>query len=159
VTKPSHSSPDTAALHEDSEIESSKSFRYVHRQPVSLRDLDGFGHVNNAVYLTYLENARVGYLREVVGARTLRDIGNIMASVRIEYRAPASYGDVIEVGVCTERIGTKSFDLTYGVSADDGRLLAKATSIHVMFDYDRDESIAVPTDWRERISAYEGWAD
>jgi acyl-CoA thioester hydrolase len=158
VNKPSRSSSGTAARQQDP-TQSGRSFRYLHRQLVSLRDLDGFGHVNNAVYLTYLENARVGYLGEVVGARTLPDISNIMASVKIEYRGPASYGDVIEVGVSTERIGTKSFDLAYRVSADDGRLLAEATSIHVMFDYDRDESIVVPADWRERISAYEGWAD
>lgn len=153
----SRSSSKVTAPHSGWEAKPAGRFRFVHRQPLFLRDLDVFGHVNNAVYLTYLENARLGYLSEVVDVRTIRDIGNIMASVRVEYRTPATYGDVIEVGVRAERLGTKSFELTYRVSSEDGRLLAEATSVHVMFDFDRNESIAVPSSWRERISAYEGW--
>lgn len=130
-------------------------FRFMHRQPVVLRDLDAFGHVNNAVYLTYIENARVAYLKEVVGASRVEEIRNIMASATITYRAPANYGDVIEIGVRVDRVGTKSFVLVYGVSTSDGRHLADATSVQVMFDYEREETIPFPADWLALVERYE----
>lgn len=131
-------------------------FRFVHRQPVVLRDLDGFGHVNNAVYLTYIENARVAYLKEVVSARRIEEIRNIMASVTINYRAPATYGDVIEVGVRVDRIGTKSFILVHELCTRDGRVLADATSVQVMYDYEREETTPFPADWLALFERYEG---
>ena len=131
-------------------------FCFFHRQPVVLRDLDGFGHVNNAVYLTYLENARVAYLKEVVGAQRIHEIRNIMASVTINYRASGTYGDVVEVGVRVERVGTKSFVFSYEVRTTDGRQLADASSIHVMYDYDNETTVPVPDDWLVLIERYEG---
>jgi acyl-CoA thioester hydrolase len=133
-----------------------EGFRFSLRQEVSPRDLDGFGHVNNAVYLTYMENARVAYLREVVDARRLEDIRNVMASVTIEFQAPASYGDVLEVGVRCERIGGKSFGLRYAVVGADGVVLAAATSAQVMYDFEADGSVPVPDAWRHAIEAYDG---
>lgn len=121
-----------------------------------LRDLDAFGHVNNAVYLTYIENARVAYLKEVVGARRVDEIRNIIASVTINYRESATYGDVVEVGVRIDRIGTKSFVLVHEIQTSDGRPLVDATSVQVMYDYDRDESIPFPDDWLEMVERYEG---
>lgn len=61
---------------------------FMHERPVMLRDLDAFGYVNNAVYLTYVENARVGFLSEVAGLRTIEQIGNVMASATLDYRRP-----------------------------------------------------------------------
>lgn len=133
-----------------------EGFRFVYRQVVVLRDLDGFGHVNNAVYLTYVENARVAYLKQVVGFTTLAGIGNIMASVTLNFRTPAGFEDVLEVGTRTERIGSKSFTLVHELRiADDQRLVADATSVQVMFDVEADKSIAVPDRWRELLTAFE----
>lgn len=133
------------------------AFRFCLRQPVTLRDLDGFGHVNNAVYLTYIENGRVGYLREVVGARRLDEIRNIMASATLEYRASATYPDVMMIGVRISEVGTKSFVMEYKISAEDGRLLVEARSVQVMYDYEDETSIPVPEEWRQRIETFEGF--
>jgi acyl-CoA thioester hydrolase len=135
-----------------------EGFRFVLSQPVVLRDLDGFGHVNNAVYMTYIENARVAYLWEVVDATSIDKIRNIIASVALEFRAPATYGETIEVGTRVERIGTKSFVLRHEIRTSDGRLLAEATTTQVMYDYDSDATVPVPDDWRRLIDAYEGRA-
>lgn len=131
-------------------------FRFIHRQPVVLRDLDGFGHVNNAVYLTYVENARVAYLKEVVGAGRIEEIRNILASVTINYRAPATYGDVIEVGVRIDRVGTKSFDVAHEIWTSDDRLLADASSVQVMYDYGAGEAVPFPDDWLSLVEEYQG---
>jgi acyl-CoA thioester hydrolase len=133
-----------------------EGFRFCISQPVVLRDLDAFSHVNNAVYLTYAENGRVAYLKELVGAVTYQQIRNIMARVTIDFRAEASYGDVLTIGVRTERIGTKSFHLAYRIARQDGEIVADVASVQVMFDFDEGQTIAVPDDWRRAIEAYEG---
>jgi acyl-CoA thioester hydrolase len=124
-------------------------------QEVVLRDLDGFGHVNNAVFLTYVENARVAYLREVLGVRTLEQIRNVMASVKIDYLAQVSFGDRLEIGVRVDRIGTKSFQMAYRMRRGDGVLVAEATSVQVTVDADGDGAVEVPAEWRRAIEAHD----
>jgi acyl-CoA thioester hydrolase len=132
-----------------------EGFRSVHAQEVAFRDLDAFGHVNNAVYLTYLENARVTYMREVLGVDSLADLLVIVVSVKIDFRSRASLGETLEVGSRVTRVGQKSFDLDHEIRGADGRLVAESHTVLVAFDYEKDEAIAIPSDWRERIEAYE----
>ena len=129
-------------------------FRVVHAQPVEFRDLDGLGHVNNAVYLNYLENAKVAYFREVVGAADLQHLG-IVADVKIAYRSPSFLGETLAVGVRVGRLGTKSMEFEFEIRGGDGRVVAEGSSVHVAFDYDRREPIPVPAEWRARIERHE----
>jgi len=129
-------------------------FRIVHAQPVEFRDLDGLGHVNNAVYLNYLENAKIAYFRDVVGASDLQHLG-IVADVKIAYRSPSFLGETLAVGVRVGRLGTKSMEFEFEIRGADGRLVAEGSSVHVTFDYDRREPIPVPDEWRRRIESQE----
>jgi acyl-CoA thioester hydrolase len=133
-----------------------EGFSFVWSQPVVLRDLDAFGHVNNAVYLTYVENGRVDYFRAVLGIERPEDLHNIMASVTLNYRSPVSYGESVHVGVRTERIGDKSLTLYYELRADDDRLVADATTVQVAFDYAEGRAVPVPEHWRRRLAEFEG---
>ena len=135
-----------------------EGFAFSMRQEIVLRDLDSFGHVNNAVYLTFVENARIAYLREVVGAVRRDEIRNIMAAVALDFRAEVSFEDELEIGVRTERIGTKSFQLAYRLLRRDGEVAVDATSTQVMFDFDAGAAIAVPEEWRRAIEAHDGLA-
>ena len=132
-----------------------EGFRSVHVQEVAFRDLDVFGHVNNAVYLTYLENARVTYMREVLGVDSLSALLVIVASVKIDFRSRASLGELLEVGSRVSRVGDKSFDLDHEIRGSDGRAVAEAHTVLVAFDYEKDQAISIPAEWRERIEAYE----
>jgi acyl-CoA thioester hydrolase len=129
-------------------------FRVVHAQPVEFRDLDGLGYVNNAVYLAYLENGKLAYFRDVVGAVDLQHLG-IVADVKIAYRSPAFLGEELAVGIRVGRLGTKSIEFEFEIRGRDGRLVADGSSVHVTFDYDRREPIPVPDEWRRRIEAHE----
>ncbi len=129
-------------------------YRLVRRQEVEFRDLDGLGHVNNAVYLSYLESAKVTYFREVVGAGDLSQLG-IVADVKIAYRSPAFFGEVLEIGVRVPRVGTKSIEFEFEIRGADGRLVAEASSVHVAFDYTTRTPAAVPAEWRRSIEAHE----
>jgi len=126
----------------------------VRAQEVEFRDLDGLGHVNNAVYLNYLENAKVDYFREVVGAGSLDTLG-IVADVKIAYRSPAFFGETLSVGIRVGDVGTKSLRFEFEVRGPDDRLVAEGSSVHVAFDYETREPVAVPDDWRRSIQAYE----
>jgi acyl-CoA thioester hydrolase len=132
-----------------------EGFRFVHAQEVTFRDLDVFGHVNNAVYLTYIENARLGYLREVLGVESLEDLLVILAKVRIDFRSRASLGEMLEIGARVSRIGTKSFDVDHEVRGPDARLVAVASTTLVTFDYRGDTTMPVPDLWRERFQSFE----
>ncbi len=132
-----------------------EGFRFVHAQEVTFRDLDVFAHVNNAVYLTYIENARIGYMREVLGVESPEDLLVIVAKVNIDFRSRASLGEVLEIGARVSRIGTKSFDLDHEVRGPDARLVAVASTTLVTFDYRGDTTMPVPDLWRERIESFE----
>src|SRR4029079_17215774 len=94
------------------------SFPYVRRERVRFRDCDLMGHVNNAVYSTYLEEARI----EVLGG--LADF--ILARVEIDFRSEIRAGEEVEVRTRCSRVGTKSFELEHEIHAD-GRLPPAAT--------------------------------
>ena len=129
-------------------------YRYTHAREVEFRDVDAAGHVNNAVYLTYIETARIDYLREVLALETVDELAVIVANVNIDFRSPSHFGERLEVGARVPRIGRKSFEMDHEVWAD-GRLVAEATSVLVAYDYALGAPVAVPDEWRGKLDAYE----
>jgi acyl-CoA thioesterase FadM len=73
-----------------------ESFPFVHRETVRFRDLDGMGHVNNAVFSTYLEQARLAWFGETT-VLPLQDV--ILARTEIDFRSPVAWGETVEIGV------------------------------------------------------------
>ncbi len=125
-----------------------EGFDFVHRETVRFRDVDALGHVNNAVFLTYLEEARIAFLVPL-GA----EVSNmILARVEIDFRAPLRMGDEIEIGVRPANVGTKSFELEYEVRSRDA-VAAEAKTVLVSFDYESGRSIELPESWREALAA------
>jgi acyl-CoA thioester hydrolase len=125
---------------------------FVHEEGVRFRDLDPMGHVNNAVFLTYLEQARVAFFSDKGAATGLEDMNMIIARVEIDFKAPVRLGQEVEVSVRASRFGTKSFDLDYELRVE-GELVAVAKSVQVAYDYNRREPVPVPAEWREKLSA------
>ncbi len=121
---------------------------FVHRETVRFRDLDSLAHMNNAVYATFLEQARIAFLSPH-GAQVEN---MILARLEIDFRSPAELGETIEIAVTPTRIGTKSFDLEYVMRAGE-RVVAKAKTVLVAYDYDRAESVEIPDAWKERLAA------
>ena len=120
-----------------------REFPFRLRERVRFRDCDPMGHANNAVFSTYLEEARIG----VLGG--LADF--ILARVEIDFRSELRAGEQIEVATRCSRIGTKSFHLEHRITAG-GRLVAEAASVLVSYDYERGESVPVPDELRRRLS-------
>jgi len=124
----------------------------THVEPVRFRDLDPMGHVNNAVFLTYLEQARIAFLEEMGVATGLGQMNMILARAEIDFRAPVRLGQEVEIAVRASRCGTKSFELDYELTVD-GTIVAEAKSVQVAYDYDRHEAVPLPSEWREKLSA------
>ena len=121
---------------------------FVHRETVRFRDLDSLAHMNNAVYATFVEQARIAFLSPQ-GA----DVQNmILARLEIDFRSPVELGETIEIAVTPTRIGTKSFDLGYVLRAGD-RVVAEAKTVLVAYDYATASSVELPDEWKERLAA------
>lgn len=122
-------------------------------------DLDPQGHLNNAKYLTYFEQARVHYLTELglfSKDQSFMDIGVIIADIHIRYHLPVFWGLPIRVGVRTSRIGRKSLTFQQCIAADAGApVYASGTVILVSYDYRGHATIPVPAAWREALLAYD----
>jgi acyl-CoA thioester hydrolase len=119
------------------------SFPHIHRDRVRFRDCDAMGHVNNAVFSTYLEESRIGVLG---GLNSF-----ILARVEIDFRSELRMGEEVEVQTRCSRIGTKSFDLEHVIAAGN-RVVAEAKSVLVSYDYALGESVPVPSELRERLA-------
>ncbi len=122
-------------------------------------DLDPQGHLNNAKYLTYFEQARVHYLTELglfSRGQSFTEIGVIVADIHIRYHAPVLWGSPIKVGARTVKIGGRSLTMEQCIVAEGGEpVYATGTVILVAYDYEAHAAISVPATWRAQISQYD----
>jgi acyl-CoA thioester hydrolase len=121
-----------------------EAWPWIQRERVRFRDCDAMGHVNNAVYSTYLEQARIGILG---GLEPF-----ILARVEIDFRAELRAGEDVEVHSRCSRVGTKSFELEHQIRAG-GRLVADAKSVLVGYDYTTGTSVPLTDNQRRRLAA------
>ena len=114
------------------------------------RDIDGMGHVNNAVYLSYCELARTQFYLKHNFKRSLHEIDFILAHVDIDYVSVAEWGDQVQIAVWPSKLGTSSFTLSYEITEKrSGRLIARSTSILVSYDYAAKKSKPIPPEFRK----------
>lgn len=132
-------------------------FRFSTTLEVRWRDLDPLGHVNNAVYFTYLEHARTHYLRELglVSFKSPEEVGIILAEATCTYHAPLYLGERVTIWVRVSEMRNSSFIFEYRMEGEDGRLVATARTVQVCYDYRARRSTPIPEHWRATITAYE----
>jgi acyl-CoA thioester hydrolase len=134
-------------------------FHFFHLIEVRYGDLDPQGHVNNAKFLTYLEQGRVFYLKQLrlwEGGSFL-NLGIILADVQMTFRKAIQFGDPVRVGVRISRIGNKSMTSEYRIEdARDASEFANGSSVLVAYDYQNNRSVAIPEEWRKAILKFEG---
>jgi acyl-CoA thioester hydrolase len=129
-----------------------------HRTPlqVRFRDTDAFGHVNNAVFFSYIELARIRYFLDVLDPSEPFDrLPLILARVELDFRSPIMFGEAVEVETRVDRMGRSSIAMSHRMTAG-GRLVGEAQSVLVTYDYEIARPMPVPDDWRAKFAAYEG---
>jgi len=134
------------------------SFRFYHPIEVRYGDLDPQGHLNNAKYMTYMEQARIHYVKHLglwEGGSFLK-IGFILAEAQITFKAPVTFGQPVQVGVRVTRLGNKSLDMVYRMEdAQTGEELASGSSVLVTYDYQSGTTMPILVKWRGVIAEFE----
>ncbi len=134
-------------------------FNLYHPIEVRYGDLDPQGHVNNANYLTYMEQARVVYIRGLGlwDGSSFMDVGIILAEARVTFKSPILLGQDLRVGVRVSRLGNKSLTMEYTLEdSRSGETLATGETVLVTYDYRASQTIPIPEKWRQAIVAFEG---
>jgi acyl-CoA thioester hydrolase len=123
--------------------------------PIRWRDLDGFNHVNNAVFLSYLEEGRDAWLANALGQGITQMTEFVVRHIAIDFISQLTQEDgAVEVTVEVERVGTSSIALRETVTArSDGRVAARATGVLVHTNAEHTESRPLPDDLRARLEA------
>jgi acyl-CoA thioester hydrolase len=129
---------------------------YVVPWQVIFRDLDSFGHVNNAVYFTYFEWARTLLWYELTGGSEPRDIGFIVARAECDFRAQLGM-EPIEVAVRIAEARTTSLDFVYEIRKKRSQQIAAyGKVVVVLWDWETQSKRPIPVALRERIQRLSG---
>ena len=118
---------------------------------VIFRDVDAFGHVNNAVYLTYFEWARAQLWFTLTGSEGQpMDIGFIVARAEIDFMAQIGM-EPIEIRVRIGEMRNSSFDTHYEIRLNSGKLAATGKVIVVLYDWNEQRKMSINDDLREKV--------
>jgi acyl-CoA thioester hydrolase len=135
-----------------------EDFHFFTEFPVRFSDVDSLGHVNNAVYLSYFEEARVHYFNNLINLKfdNKPSLSIIVLEIKCAYRSPAYFGDTLRAYCRVSWMRTKSAEMQYLITdIKTGRKVADGSSILVAYYYQAGQSIAIPDDIRKAIADYD----
>jgi acyl-CoA thioester hydrolase len=129
---------------------------FQHKIPIQIRyiDIDMQQHVNNAVYLSYIEQGRVEYMNKLFPENDFQKNGLIIARTEIDYYDPIFLNDEIYCYTRISKIGTKSF-VFENVLSSNSAIKCFAQSVMVCFDYTQNTTIPVHDEWKKKIIEFE----
>jgi acyl-CoA thioester hydrolase len=132
---------------------------YKYKTPIAIRfsDIDNVGHVNNAIYLTYFEVARINYWREMINWN-LNENGIIVGRSEVNYLKQITLNDQIFCYVRTTRIGNSSFDVMHvlvKLTPHGEEICTTGKTVCISYDYTANKSIPIPTKERLRMIEYD----
>jgi acyl-CoA thioester hydrolase len=134
-------------------LHANQSFRCSVSIPIRYADIDAQRHLNNVAYFAFMEHARVRAVG-LGGGGDFQAIGMIVAEASCSYRAPARLGETVTVWIRVSHLGDKSFHFEYRLETEQGEI-ATGRTVQVCYDYARQQSIPLLSDWREAIVTYE----
>jgi acyl-CoA thioester hydrolase len=124
---------------------------FEHQVSLRWRDVDALGHVNHAVFLTYLEEGRDAFYVEALG----RDPDYVVARVEIDFRAEVRYPDrQLRVRIEVERVGTTSLTTREAVLTPAGATATEARVVTVLWDSSARKPMAFTADEHARLAAH-----
>ena len=132
-------------------------YKYKTRIAIRFSDIDAVGHVNNAIYLTYFEEARLNYWHDVI-QWNLQENGVIVGRSEVNYLKPVMFQDEIVCYVRTTRIGNSSFDVMHVLSkiTEHGEeICTTGKTVCISYDYKANKSVSIPKTERQKMIAYD----
>jgi len=131
-------------------------FKFSTHIEVRFRDLDALGHVNNAVYLTYFEIARLHYWKKLFGNDAFHRHSFVVVRAECNYRSPAHSSEVLHVFAKVSEMRRSSFIFEYEiVEAQTGRIVADGSTVQACFDPREKRAKPIPDDLRDSILKFE----
>ena len=124
--------------------------------PVQKRfsDVDSFMHVNNIWQQSYFDMGKTEFYTKVLGVTGVFDkLRIITASTHTDYFGQVRLTDDIVVTTDVSRLGNKSMTLHQRIMCGD-RLLTESSSVMVAFDFETQQTVQIPDQWREKLSRY-----
>jgi acyl-CoA thioester hydrolase len=129
-------------------------FPFTRTMTARFSDMDGMGHVNNAVFLTYFEEARMAYWMHTMKREDLSGMDMILARAEVDFRSPLVAPETIVVGVGCTSIGRTSFVLEQDMhELATGRLVAEARKVLVHYDYAALRAVPITPEMRALMLA------
>lgn len=128
------------------------AFSYETTVPVRFQDYDAMGHVNNAVYATYLEEARTTYLTDALGVAP-DDLSTVLAHLELDFVSPLVDEDVVTVGIGTGDVGETSYAFHYELADDDGTV-ATGETVQVWVDPETGSAVPIPDELRAALESH-----
>lgn len=128
---------------------------YIVPWQVIFRDIDAFGHVNNAVYLTYFEWARAQLWFALTGAAGLpTDIGFIVARAEVDFRLQIGM-EPIDICIRISEMRGTSFDTVYEIRKRGGKVAATGKVVVVLFDWKAQTKVRISDELRQKVHAFQ----
>ncbi|HET7627412.1 MAG TPA: thioesterase family protein [Bacillales bacterium] len=122
---------------------------------VRFGETDLLGHVNNANYFSYLEHARVQFIKEIDVENSYDGWQLILASIKCDFVAQTFFDQKLTVATYVSRIGNSSFTLVQPIyDSETKELVAKGESVLVYFDFEEQKSKPIPDAWRRQLGKY-----
>jgi acyl-CoA thioester hydrolase len=121
---------------------------------IVFRDIDMFGHVNNAVFCSLLETARFKYFKDRFGGFAA---AFVVARVEADYVKPISLGENIAISMWVRRVGTTSWDFDYLIRMSPGDIAVRATSRQVWYDFPAQSKMPIPPEVRDVLAGEPGY--
>ena len=121
--------------------------------PIRFADIDALGHVNNAVFLSYMEVVRTAFWAEFIGEVRVQEIDFVLARVEIDYRRPVLFDDALTCDLWLVKLGRSSLTVGY-TFAVGGEPVAEARTVLVFVDLATGAPKPVPERFREQVREF-----
>ncbi len=129
-----------------------RSFEFT--APVEIRfvDLDAYGHVNNALFFTYMESARIKLFQEYFGAFLESKLMFLVVHAECDYRLPIRLNDQLQISIIADQIRRSSFEFSYRMHDITGKIFAEAKTRMVCYDPEIKKPVAIPAEIKRVFS-------
>ena len=135
-------------------------FPFHHCLPVQMRftDIDMLGHLNNNVYLSFMDLAKVSYFSDVLpDGMNWHDIHAVVVHISCDFYSPSYFNESLEVWTTVTSVSTHSFKMEQRIiNATSGATKCIGYTVMAGFDPATAKGQAIDREWVERVSAYEG---
>lgn len=137
-------------------IDLPENFIFKTEIPLRITDINYGGHLGNDKILSLMQEARVRFLKELgYSEMDVEGFGIIMIDAEIEFKSESFYGDVISIEVATGGIDKIGLDIFYRLTEkSSGKLVAKAKTGILIFDYSRRKIVPVPEKFIEKLKVF-----